>query len=682
MRPSISLLFAVTLHVALSGPGATATLAEQAELLDAPRIGGVVEGAGQIRLGRGEIIPAAGTAVRVLVAGDEPCGLAVLGPAQFVYRIEDRFSQGVAKRNLESASSLSAQPDGDALRIRAALDGALVWSWELAAGKSAAGEAAELPDWVKEDLARPLFGRPSTALLTARRLPAPGIAYALLRAPREHLLLAVDPAVERGEVLAALKLTTVDESTVDRGRPRALELVAQPIGRAWWDRFAAPVVAEHESMRVDNDAERHVTITTESRVRAGKAAAGVWSVSLVDRVLDAHLARETPVKIKRVEVNGAAADYLHRDNQLLVTLEPPLAAGAAVQIRVVHEGEYAVRFGGDNFWSLGTYPWYPQPPLNGELATLEIEVRVPAALTPFASGATISKETKDGFTTLRTRLDKPMQFPVVAAGKYHVYSDTKNGITCNVASYAMGDERGARRLINNFFVAADFYSWRFGVPYPFADFTVVEVNSWGFGQAPPAVIFITQEAMNPLGDELDQFFSQGVNERYLHEVAHAWWGHALKMDSLEEQWLTESFASYSAALALEAIYPGAKGKRAFDEAVRHWAIGAKRVGAGGSIYLANHLAGRATRDWEDRVHLLYNKGPLVLHALRHELRRKLGAEQGDATYFTLLRSFLKNFPYQWGATRHFIGILNQITKEDWQPWFEKYVYGSELPKWE
>ena len=59
-----------------------------------------------------------------------------------------------------------------------------------------------------------------------------------------------------------------------------------------------------------------------------------------------------------------------------------------------------------------------------------------------------------------------------------------------------------------------------------------------------------------------------------------------------------------------------------------------------------------------------------------------GVEKGDATYFTLLRSFLKNFPFKWGATRHFIGILNQITKEDWQPWFEKYVYGSELPKWE
>jgi hypothetical protein len=684
-RPSAvlsSFLRTALLIAAVAHPLGAATMLAEAESIDGARLGVVMASPGPIRVGRGEIVPAAGASVHALICGDQACGLAVVGPARFSYLVEDRFSQQVARRNLETASSLAPQATPAGMKIEMQLDGALVWSWEAAPAAAPGDTASGLPDWAREVLERPLFSRPSLALLAARRLPAPGMAFALLRAGGDRYLLGVDPAIERVETLAAVVLTTGAESSFYRGRYRALELVAQPIARAWWDRFAAPLVAEHEALRADNDAGSHVAISTRSRVRASDRAVGLWIVGLTESVIDAGHGRDTPIRIKSVTVDGKNADYLLRDNQLFVALEPPLQPGATAEIAVEHDGEYAVRPGGDNFWSLGTWPWYPQPPLNGELATLEIEVRVPAELTPFASGATVSEETKDGFTTLRTRLDEPMQFPVVAAGKYHVFSDTRNGVTCNVASYAMADERGAKRLINDFFVGADFYTWRFGTPYPFDDFNVVEVNSWGFGQAPPAVIFITQEAMNPLGDATDRFFSRGVNERYLHEIAHAWWGHVLKMDSSEEQWLTESFASYSAALALEAIYPGRRGKDAFAEAVRHWATGAKRVGDGGSVYLANHLAFRKYADFETRVYLLYDKGPLVLHALRLELRARLGEEKGDALFFTLLRSFLKNFHFKWGATRHLVGILDQITREDWQPWFERYVYGTEMPRWQ
>lgn len=45
-----------------------------------------------------------------------------------------------------------------------------------------------------------------------------------------------------------------------------------------------------------------------------------------------------------------------------------------------------------------------------------------------------------------------------------------------------------------------------------------------------------------------------------------------------------------------------------------------------------------------------------------------------------MRSYVKNFTFKPAQTPHVIGILNQITGKDWQPWFERYVYGSESPK--
>lgn len=32
------------------------------------------------------------------------------------------------------------------------------------------------------------------------------------------------------------------------------------------------------------------------------------------------------------------------------------------------------------------------------------------------------------------------------------------------------------------------------------------------------------------------------------------------------------------------------------------------------------------------------------------------------------------------SARRLVGILNQMTGKDWQPWFERYVYGTEMPK--
>lgn len=106
---------------------------------------------------------------------------------------------------------------------------------------------------------------------------------------------------------------------------------------------------------------------------------------------------------------------------------------------------------------------------------------------------------------------------------------------------------------------------------------------------------------------------------------------------------------------------------------------AGRISKGGSIYLAGYLGGRDI-DWRDRQALLYARGPLVLHAIRQELAKSAGnAQDGDRLFITWIRSYIKNFSFKTAETRHLIGILNQITKKDWQPWFDRYVFGTETP---
>ena len=45
-----------------------------------------------------------------------------------------------------------------------------------------------------------------------------------------------------------------------------------------------------------------------------------------------------------------------------------------------------------------------------------------------------------------------------------------------------------------------------------------------------------------------------------------------------------------------------------------------------------------------------------------------------------LRTYLKRHRYGWGTTRGLVETLDQLTGGNWQPWFERYVYGTEIPQ--
>lgn len=659
-------------------------LATLAAAIDAPTVGEEVVLKKPIGFQFGTITPASGTKVYRLMAGKQACGLYVAGKAQLELHVEDRFSIPLAKRNLGRSSALKFQEakveNQPVLKVVEELEGAVVWNWFLSntpALEGASKAVPAYPEWATKALVDPFFDRPGMELLTAYQQRVPGMVYGLLKGKKDTYLIQRDPIGEVAESLSRVKRRDVPNQ---RDRFISQRLITQPIGRQWWERFPAVLVAEHEAIEVDNAEGEVVTITTHSELRATQDNVVGWRVNLANDLY--FRGRRISNIVQSVKVDGKPVDYVHRGGSLLVALPKPLASGEAVTVVVVNAGEMAIRPQGDNFWSLGTWPWYPQPDLNGELARLELRVRVPKEYTPFASGSEVSRMEDETYAVLETQLNKPMQFPVVAAGNYDVVSETRDGITCRVATYAGVKREAAERLMQNVFAAAAFYRDLFGVPYPFTDFTIIERNTWGFGQAPPGVIFITKEAFDPAGDTTSRFFSRGINERVVHEVAHAWWGHVVKMDSLEEQWITESFASYSAALCMQQMFSSEKrGQQEFNSLMRHWKGNAEDIEEGGSIYLANYLAFEDLDDRFARRSLLYEKGPVVLHALRQELGRVMGGEEeGDRYFFAMLRSFLKSFEFHWGGTRHLVGILNEMTGKDWQPWFERYVYGFDLPE--
>src|SRR5262249_27462174 len=283
---------------------------------------------------------------------------------------------------------------------------------------------------------------------------------------------------------------------------------------------------------------------------------------------------------------------------------------------------------------------------------------------PFSSGSIKARRTEGDMNVVEAEIDKPVQFAVVLAGKYELEEEKKGGVTIRVATYAFRNPRAVKQLRSLAGSIIEYYEAFLG-PFPFPEFDILEINEYGCGQAPPGVMFITKEAFTPTKEE-SQYFSQGVNERFAHEIAHQYWAHVVKMPSFEEQWLTESFAEYSAALFLRQF----KGRATYDNLVAHWKFGANYARQAAPIPLANDVYEPLTGSLL-RADLLYDKGPYLLATLHKEL--------GDDTFLTFLKSYQRSFRWQFGSTKTVEGLLQFLTKKDYGPFFQANYWGIGIP---
>ena len=287
-----------------------------------------------------------------------------------------------------------------------------------------------------------------------------------------------------------------------------------------------------------------------------------------------------------------------------------------MKLRFEIDGDFLIRPRGDSYWELGIWPWFPQPALAGQAYTWHAVVRVPKPFVPFAPGTTVRREEEGGLNVLETRLDKPVQFAVILAGDYDMEEEVRDGVTIRVATYALDNPRGRKQLTK---VAAEIIAYyrEFLGPFPFPEFNILEINDYGFGQAPPATMFITKEAFDPLVGDMSRFEAQQIAKMFAHEIAHQYWGIVVRIPSAQEQWLAESFSEYCAFLFLRdrrspAVARGLE---------KRWRRGADFAGDAAPIPLANRVwvSRDAIRRAEIRSGLLYDKGPILLGALHRQM---------------------------------------------------------------
>lgn len=647
-----------------------------------------------VKVGNLDVHLAKGVAGYLQTAGQSH-GFYFKGEGTFTYLATDPLQHALTRYNLAENTKIVPTNSNGSLQVKDSINEAVVWMAGTPLPALESGSAEKSPKEAFEAALRFYSARetslPPAFTTWANRMPLGQLmAYRQTNAPqstvstvemegtKDHWVYTFDGARSRMESLC------IQGPEVRSNTPYVpgVLISLQPIG---WER-RTPLDPDfrlaHLDVNLTASQKTFATLTVTETIQIVRPKLQDFSFKLADLhpgqgALGGGLLRKTAL-IRVVDEEGQELNFDHRAGYLLVHTRRAFTNGQTLKLRFEIEGDF---LGGDqasfNLWRLGpSEGWYPEPDISGQGFTVTSRVAVEKPFVPIASAKTVRRYATDTHNVLESSLDKATIWFSLAAGRYEPREMTKNGITVRAWGYS-GIGHGADPLLKTTHGVLEFYKSLFG-NVPFDEINLVEYPSIGFGQAPAGMIWLTREAFDAIGDDVNRYVAgKGavggwVNRLVSHELAHQYWGHQVKMFGSEDQWLTESFAEYTSSLAMKAMKN--KGPEVYNIIVRDWEERAKKAAPVCPIPFANYLEPSNPEHSQYRRYLVYEKGAYLLANLHHEL--------GDKSFFALFRAYQQNYAwYPPSYNQDVPTLLKMVTGKDYQKWFDDYFWGTQIPSW-
>ena len=290
--------------------------------------------------------------------------------------------------------------------------------------------------------------------------------------------------------------------------------------------------------------------------------------------------RPAPIAGEQVHYVQATHDRrfsedLH-DPWLTVLLPRPVAAGERFVLEIAYEAELIERLRDASGYLLkDTTSWIPRHPDNRR-RRFDLTFRVPERFRIASGGELLDERVEDDTRIMRWVTNRAVRGTMsFHMGRFEVDEVTPDGLP-PIAVYAdrnhVGFAPGNReKTLDDLVGSLRTYIDYFG-PYPFDSLLVTETRTTG-GQAFPGLVLLTFHVFGGLHTGESELFRA-------HEVAHQWWGAGVDWESYRDQWITEGFANYSAALY---VLAGLGEEDQFRDMLDAWrldALGEVNVGQG------------------------------------------------------------------------------------------------------
>lgn len=367
------------------------------------------------------------------------------------------------------------------------------------------------------------------------------------------------------------------------------------------------------------------------------------------------------VKVDGISIEGQEAtfNYQAQNTAIAVRLPFPLAPGQ----KATMELDFAVQLQADTdgIWQLTSF--YPMLAIHDETgwrqdlspigdavysesAFYTVYLTVPNDMVVVTSGVEVAAvENPEGTTTYLYCTGPVRDFALAISEDFQVTSRVVDDITINVY-YMAGDAEG-EKVIECASETMAIFNRKFGF-YPYAEFDVVVLPGFSGGTEYPGLIFISDR-----GNADTEFL-------VAHEVAHQWWYGVVGNDILQEPWLDEAFAQYSAVIYFEERYGEEAAQEAF-EGIRSTYQRLIESGQDGPV-------GQSVWDFDNNVlyvSIVYNKGGVFLDALRQEV--------GDEAFFAILQEHYRRYKYRVATGGDFLAVAEDVTGRELDELYDAWI---------
>ncbi len=301
-------------------------------------------------------------------------------------------------------------------------------------------------------------------------------------------------------------------------------------------------------------------VALDPAVKQVSGSTTIQAVSTLDN-LDQISLDFTGFDVQSLTLNGASANFSREKDKLIVDFPAPVAKDAAFTLVVTYQGEPvfepseyvpfipslglqyppADQPGGSLFVVSepnGAHYWFPCNDHPRDKATFKIELTVPEGLAGAANGTLVDtqKGVANAFAdgragdvyTWEENFPMATYLATVAVGAY----DRIDGVSPNgtpLRSYVFADQKQAfeakQPLIGE---AVDWLAQMFG-PYPFDTFGYAQVISLGASLETQTLVILD---------------TQSSESTMVHEMSHMWFGDWVSLDSWQDIWRNEGFATY------------------------------------------------------------------------------------------------------------------------------------------
>ncbi|RKX69250.1 hypothetical protein DRP53_08765 [candidate division WOR-3 bacterium] len=387
--------------------------------------------------------------------------------------------------------------------------------------------------------------------------------------------------------------------------------------------------------------------------------------------LDLHL---DVMRVDSIKVDGITAIYQHNGETLHIYLPHPYNQGDSFDIMVGYSGKGS---GGMGFlwyntvhkiaYTLGcpfcTRKWMPCWDRLWDKADYGVEfyITVPDSYTACANGVYLGRQVQGGKATYHWKESYPIAPYLIhfAASIFSTYSDWfhKTPTESIEIKYFFWpeDSISARNAFKLCVDMISFYDSLYG-DYPFERYGMDVVYPFYYG----GMEHQTLATINRV------WLSQQNYYGIAHEMSHMWWGDMVTCFGWANVWLNEGFATYSDALYLERR----EGHQAFIN---------KMIERRNDYFRAEQSNPHPV--YNPPEHLIfewghtYCKGSWILHMIRYLCG-------DDQTWLNLLATYRDSFAYRNASTDDLNRIMNQVLGENYNWFFDEWVYSYWYPEYE